>query len=111
MHPMSDFFIHVTESAKKRITEIAENDQKLRISVKGGGCSGFQYNYELVSDQAKDNEYVFSEDGATILIDQHSQNFLKDITFDYIEELGNAYFNIKNPVASAKCGCGNSFDV
>jgi len=109
-----DFEITITPSAAKRIkhliTKQASNADKLRISVEGGGCSGMQYKYEFVEQIMLDDDAI-SKDGIIVLVDKQSQEFLKGSQLDYIETLGSAYFEIRNPSASAKCGCGNSFSV
>lgn len=104
----------ITESAAKRIAELItqEDDKnaKLRISVLGGGCSGFQYNYDF--DSSKNNDdLVFERDNVQVLIDETSIEFLNHCSIDYVETLGSAAFEIKNPNATANCGCGNSFSV
>lgn len=104
----------ITENAAKRIAHLAGQepfpDAKLRIAVDGGGCSGFQYRYEFTAEKQADDT-AFERDGATILIDAMSLEFLKDSAVDYVETLGAAHFEIKNPNATANCGCGNSFAV
>ncbi|WP_316354155.1 HesB/IscA family protein [Candidatus Trichorickettsia mobilis] len=82
----------------------------LRISVDGGGCSGFQYKYEFVSEITKE-DYIIAQDGIKIAIDEVSLLYMSGCIIDFIEELGNSYFEIKNPKATGKCGCGNSFSV
>jgi iron-sulfur cluster insertion protein len=104
----------ITDSAEKRIKELLDqqkNDSSLlRISVDGGGCSGFQYKYEFVSNIEKD-DFVLSKNEVKVAIDPASQGFMNGCTLDFVESLGSAYFEIKNPNATAKCGCGNSFSV
>lgn len=108
--------IKVTDSAFKRVSEliIIENDPDLvlRISVDGGGCSGFTYSYQLVNNnEIIENDTIFEKGNSKIIIDDISQNFMTDCVIDYIEELGSSYFEIRNPNAKAKCGCGNSFSI
>lgn len=104
----------ITEAAAKRIAFLAGQepfpDAKLRIAVDGGGCSGFQYRYEFTSEKAAD-DHVFARNGATVLVDELSLQYLGGSQVDYVETLGAAHFEIKNPNASANCGCGNSFAV
>jgi len=110
---MIDFNIEITKSAINRVKNLIKrknDDAKLRISVESGGCSGMQYKYELVSQICPDDKVINKED-ITILIDSISKNFLEGCTVDYVQSLGNAYFEIRNPIASSKCGCGNSFAV
>ena len=106
--------IKVTDAAFRRIGTLIKRDSAekvaLRVSVDGGGCSGFMYKYELVSGINPDDK-IIEQSGIKVIIDPLSQQFLDGCTIDFIEELGNSYFQISNPNASAKCGCGNSFSV
>ncbi|MEO0670476.1 MAG: iron-sulfur cluster insertion protein ErpA [Pseudomonadota bacterium] len=107
-HPVS-----VTDSAAKRIAEIlaSEQDKKvLRLSVEGGGCTGFQYKFDLVGGQDPD-DLVIEKAGATVVIDQMSLPFIAGSEIDYVEELIGASFKVNNPNATAACGCGTSFSV
>lgn len=104
----------VTEAAAKRIANIVLNEPegtKLRISVHGGGCSGFQYKLDFDTSPITGTDIVIEKNGATVVIDDLSIDFIKDSTLDYVETLGSSEFEIKNPNATAKCGCGNSFAV
>ncbi len=108
--------ITITDRAFERVCELVklEKDKNLvlRVSVDSGGCSGLIYNYELVSkDNIEQDDYVITKHNATIIIDPISQKFMLDCTLDFTEELGSSYFNVSNPQAKAKCGCGNSFSV
>lgn len=101
----------LTESAARRITEIVAEEpvnKLLRVSVEGGGCSGFQYKFDLVADKDTDDT-VLERDGATVLIDPVSLGFLEGSEIDFVDELIGASFQIRNPNASASCGCGTSF--
>lgn len=103
----------ITENAAKRINELRQKepqDAKFRISVNGGGCSGFQYNFEFVASKGNDDN-IFEKNGAIVVIDEMSMGFLLGSKLDYVETLGSAGFEIKNPLATATCGCGNSFSV
>jgi iron-sulfur cluster insertion protein len=108
--------IKVTDNAFKRVDELINLESNpslsLRVVVDGGGCSGFVYNYALVpsSDITKD-DYIIEKDNIKVVIDEISQKFMVDCIIDFIEELGSSYFEIKNPNAKTKCGCGNSFSV
>jgi iron-sulfur cluster insertion protein len=106
--------VTVTENAFKRVRFLAEKsgdaNLRLRISVTGGGCSGFSYNYAMVEDYS-DKDIVFSNDQNFVVIDKKSIKFLKDSQIDFVEELGSSYFSITNPNATVKCGCGNSFGI
>lgn len=105
----------LSENAIKRIAYLISkrNDPsiKLRISVEGGGCSGFQYRYNFVQEQATSDDLYIEKDGAKVLIDSSSLELIKGSTLDYSESLDGAYFQIKNPTASSGCGCGNSFSI
>lgn len=109
---MVDFNIEVTSSAIKRVKSLLakRGDAKLRISVESGGCSGMQYKYEFVQ-AIEEGDQVINTNGVVILIDPISQEFLEGSIVDYVQNLGSAYFEIRNPQASAKCGCGNSFAI
>jgi iron-sulfur cluster insertion protein len=104
--------IQVTDSVFKRISFLRDKNHNphlhLRISVSGGGCSGFVYNYSMVEDVQSD-DLVIAKDGMKVLIDPVSYEFIAKSVVDFVEELGSSYFSIKNPNASARCGCGNSF--
>ena len=105
--------VTVTERAAKRISEIAAGDPAtphLRVSVEGGGCSGFQYKFNLVSGKAAD-DLVLERSGATVLIDPVSVEYMKGSEIDFVDDLMGAAFKIKNPVATASCGCGTSFTI
>ena len=103
--------ITVSERAARRIGEILKGEPAgtmLRVSVEGGGCSGFQYKFDM--EQAKaDDDLVIARDGATVLIDPTSQEYMAGSEIDFVEDLIGAAFKIKNPNATASCGCGTSF--
>jgi iron-sulfur cluster assembly accessory protein len=103
----------VSAAAAARIAEIvaAESEAKLlRVSVEGGGCSGFQYKFDLVSN-ADDEDLVIVRDGATVLVDPISLPYLAGSELDYVQDLIGASFKITNPNASSSCGCGTSFTI
>ncbi|MCV6576098.1 MAG: iron-sulfur cluster insertion protein ErpA [Cohaesibacter sp.] len=105
--------ISVTESAIKRIATILSNEENgtmLRISVSGGGCSGFQYNYDLVTNSESD-DMVIEQDGAIILIDPMTQTYMEGSQVDFVDDLMGQSFQIINPQATASCGCGTSFAI
>jgi len=105
--------VTLTESAARRIVEIVadETDNKLlRISVEGGGCSGFQYKFDLVPEAAAD-DLVLERAGARVLIDPVSLNYLSGSEIDFIDDLMGSQFRINNPQATASCGCGTSFSL
>src|ERR1700682_2614557 len=101
----------VTERAAHKIGEILRREPAgtmLRISVEGGGCSGFQYKFDI--DRAKgDDDLVISRDGATVLIDSVSVGYMAGSEIDFVDDLIGAAFKVKNPKATASCGCGTSF--
>lgn len=105
--------VSVTDRAARRIAEIVKGDAaqpNLRVSVEGGGCSGFQYKFDLVADQASD-DLVLQKDGATVLIDPVSLQYMEGAEIDFVDDLMGAAFKIKNPNATASCGCGTSFSL
>ena len=110
---MSETSITISPRAAKRIVELvkASGDARLfRVSVEGGGCSGFQYRFELVPDSAPD-DILIERDGATVAIDPVSADFVKGSEIDFVDELIGAQFKINNPNATAGCGCGTSFTI
>ena len=101
----------VTERAARRIGEILGKElpgTMLRVSVEGGGCSGFQYKFDMETTQEAD-DVVIRRDGAVVLIDQVSLGFLTGSQIDFVDDLIGASFKIENPNATAACGCGTSF--
>ncbi len=105
--------VTLSERAARRITEIvlSEDDTKiLRIGVIGGGCSGFQYTFNL-EKTTNDDDIVIVREGAMVAIDSESIRFLAGAEIDYVDELIGASFQIKNPNATAACGCGTSFSI
>ena len=105
--------ISLTERAARRINEImgAEpSGSMLRISVNGGGCSGFQYAFDI-EQATQPDDIVVQRDGATVLVDQVSLPFLAGSTIDFVDDLIGQSFKIQNPHATASCGCGTSFSV
>ena len=108
---MSD--ITVTERAARRIGEILRREppgSMLRVSVEGGGCSGFQYRFDIDRAQA-DDDVVIRREGATVLIDQISVGYLAGSEIDFVDDLIGASFRVNNPQATASCGCGTSFSI
>ncbi len=105
--------VAVTERAARRIAEIMASEKSaraLRVSVEGGGCSGFQYKFDLVADRAPD-DIVIERDGATVLIDEMSVGYMEGSEIDFVDDLIGASFKIQNPNATAACGCGTSFSI
>jgi iron-sulfur cluster assembly accessory protein len=106
--------ISVTDAALRRIGQIlsAEPDKDaLRISVEGGGCSGFSYRYDLVGDDRKPDDFVVERDGAKILVDSLSIQYMAGSEIDFVDNLMGQSFQIRNPNAVASCGCGTSFSI
>ncbi|SIQ72505.1 MULTISPECIES: iron-sulfur cluster assembly accessory protein [unclassified Bosea (in: a-proteobacteria)] len=105
--------IEVTDQAAKRIVSVMASEppgSMLRVSVAGGGCSGFQYIFDVDREKAPD-DLVIERDGATVLIDETSLDLLEGCTIDFIDDLVGQSFRITNPNASSSCGCGTSFAV
>jgi iron-sulfur cluster assembly accessory protein len=105
--------VTVTERAAQRITQIVAGEaaaHALRVSVEGGGCSGFQYKFDIVGAPAAD-DVVLNRAGATVVIDQVSLPYLAGSEIDFVDDLMGASFRIKNPQATQSCGCGTSFSV
>jgi iron-sulfur cluster insertion protein len=109
---MSDPQITLSEAAARQIKAVLASQNKafLRVSVVGGGCSGFSYKYDLEAEAAEDDLRI-ERDGATVLVDPMSVEFLASSEIDYVDELIGASFQIRNPNAVAACGCGVSFAV
>ena len=104
--------VTLSASAAKRIVEImaAEGHGFLRVAVNGGGCSGFSYAFDF-ADAAEPDDLVVERDGAKVVIDEMSLEFLSGSEIDFVDELIGASFKIHNPNATASCGCGTSFSI
>lgn len=105
--------VTLTESAARRIAEIVAGEPTgtmLRVSVEGGGCSGFQYMFDLVGEATADDA-VIERSGAKVLIDPVSLAYLAGSEIDFVDDLIGAAFKIQNPNATASCGCGTSFSL
>ncbi len=105
--------VALSERAAKRIARILSVEPggtALRISVSGGGCSGFQYGFDLDSTRAPD-DIVIERDGAVVLIDPVSLPFMGGSEIDFVDDLMGQSFQIHNPNATASCGCGTSFSI
>jgi iron-sulfur cluster assembly accessory protein len=105
--------IQVSERAARRIGEILKAEPAgtmLRVSVEGGGCSGFQYKFDMEREKAAD-DLVIERDGAVVLVDQVSSQFMAGSEIDFVDDLLGASFKINNPKATASCGCGTSFSI
>ncbi|WP_112963625.1 iron-sulfur cluster insertion protein ErpA [Agrobacterium sp. fls2-241-TYG-188a] len=105
--------ITLSESAAKRIAQIVaaeEGKQSLRVSVEGGGCSGFSYKFDLDGEPTQD-DLVIARDNAKVLIDSMSVIYMEGSEIDFVDNLLGQSFQIKNPNAVASCGCGTSFSI
>jgi len=105
--------VTMTERAARRIGEILKAEpagSMLRVSVEGGGCSGFQYRFGFEQAKAAD-DLVLAQSGATVLIDPVSVKYMAGAEIDYVDDLIGASFKVNNPVATASCGCGTSFSI
>lgn len=105
--------VALTESAARRVAAIAARQNKpalLRLSVDGGGCSGFQYKFAL-ADIAEADDAVAERDGVRLVVDPVSLDLVGGAEVDYVESLGGAAFRVSNPNAASGCGCGSSFSI
>ena len=105
--------ITLTERAARRINEIMASEPSgsmLRISVNGGGCSGFQYAFD-VEHTRQEQDLVIERDGAAVLVDEVSLQYLDGSVIDFVDDLIGQSFKIENPHATASCGCGTSFSL
>jgi iron-sulfur cluster assembly accessory protein len=107
-----DSAVTITETAAEKIRDLvaaSETEQVLRIAVKGGGCSGFQY--ALALDAPKDDDNIFQHNGVAVAVDKVSMQFVFGSQVDYVDGLQGAGFTVNNPNVVAACGCGSSFQV
>lgn len=105
--------VELTEAAVRRILKILSDKPEqtaLRVSVEGGGCSGFSYKFDLVSDK-NDDDVVIERDGAKVYIDDLSLVYMGGSVIDFVDDLMGQSFQIRNPNAVASCGCGTSFSI
>ena len=107
-----DSAITLTDNAASKIKELlsdqeSASDQALRVAVRGGGCSGFQY--ALALDAQKDDDHVYEHNGVRVVVDKVSMQFVFGSEVDYVEGLQGAGFAVNNPNVVASCGCGQSF--
>jgi iron-sulfur cluster assembly accessory protein len=102
--------VTITDRAARRIGEILKSEPgaMLRLSVMGGGCSGFQYKFDVERDRA-DDDVTIDRGGVTMLIDSVSLQYLAGSEIDFVDDLIGASFKVNNPKAKASCGCGTSF--
>ena len=106
--------ISISESAARRIAALIRQDggdgMMFRVSVSGGGCSGFQYGFSL-DDQRNEDDRIFRRGDVGVIIDEVSLDLLKGSEVDFVDDLIGSYFAIRNPNASSTCGCGSSFSL
>lgn len=105
--------IALTPAAARRVAAIAAKQGKpaiLRLSVEGGGCSGFQYKFGM-ADAAEPGDTITETDGAQLLVDNISLDLVRGCAVDFVDNLGGAHFTVDNPNAASGCGCGTSFSV
>ena len=105
--------VRVSERAARRIGEILKKEPPgtmLRVSVEGGGCSGFQYKFDVERDVA-DDDLIIDRNGAVVLIDPVSLKYMDGAEIDFVDDLIGASFKVANPNATASCGCGTSFSI
>lgn len=103
----------LSPSAAARVALIAEKQGKpaaLRLSVEGGGCSGFQYRFGL-AESIEDDDLVVETDGVKLVVDPVSLDLVAGSVVDFVDSLGGSAFKVENPLAAAGCGCGSSFAV
>lgn len=111
---MTENSVGLTDRAADRIARIVSVEPAgtvLRISVEGGGCSGFQYKFDLVQEKPADDDLVIRRKQATVLVDSMSAQFMQGSEIDFVDDLIGQSFQIQNPNAVASCGCGTSFSV
>lgn len=106
--------VTITESAARRIAYLMKqetaSDLMLRLSVSGGGCSGFQYSFSF-DNATQVDDHLFERDGVKVVIDDTSLDLLAGAEIDFVEDLVGASFQVKNPNATSSCGCGSSFAI
>lgn len=110
---MQESSFGITDSAATQIAKILSSEDDgacLRVAVQGGGCSGFSYVFSIDDTQTAD-DLAFSRDGITVLVDDMSLQYMEGSEIDWVDDMIGASFQIKNPNATASCGCGTSFDI
>ncbi len=105
--------VTLTDIATQKVSEFLASQEQpdvgLRVAVKGGGCSGFQY--QLALDESRPGDQIFEHEGIRIMVDEQSLRYVEGSVVDYTESLMGAGFEVKNPNVVASCGCGSSFRV
>ncbi|MBQ1540924.1 iron-sulfur cluster insertion protein ErpA [Caulobacter sp. CCUG 60055] len=110
---MTDPAVTLSETAARRLRDISAAEGRpvmLRVAVDGGGCSGFQYRFDLV-ETAEDDDLRIERDGSAALVDEISLALLKGSEIDFVDDLTGAEFKVRNPNARSSCGCGVSFSI
>ena len=113
MNPIAPESVEATERALKRVAEVLRDEAPgsvLRVSVNGGGCSGFQSSFDILP-AAEDGDLMLGDEQARLAVDPLSLDFIKGARIDFIDDLMGSSFRIENPNAVASCGCGTSFAV
>ena len=109
-----DGALTISAAAAARIAALLaaedEAEQMLRVTVSGGGCSGYQYAFSFDSDETPDDR-IFERDGIKVVTDKASLGLLAGSEIDYVDDLIGAFFKVNNPNATASCGCGTSFSI
>ena len=104
--------IQITESAKKHLINVmTTNEKKVKLGVKGGGCSGFTYDWQLIDEELSDDEKFPLDDRNNLFVDSMSLLYLAGLTIDYNTDLFGSSLKIENPNIKSACGCGESFKV
>lgn len=111
---MSEHKITISDRCATRIAALRDQqgdpELMLRLSVSGGGCSGFQYGFDFDKDQ-QDDDHIFEKNGIKVIIDEMSLELMDGAEIDFVQDLMGASFKIKNPNATSECGCGTSFSI
>ncbi len=110
---VADLPVNVTDRAARRIAHVLSKEPEgsmLRVAVNGGGCSGFQYAFDISREKTAD-DLVIEREGAVVLVDPVSLDFLRGAKIDFVDELIGQSFKIFNPNATSSCGCGTSFSI
>jgi iron-sulfur cluster insertion protein len=106
--------VRMTDRAAQRVASLIESEGRdalmLRLSVSGGGCSGFQYGFTL-DDSITDDDIVFPKGNVKLVVDTVSLDLLAGAEVDFVEDLVGSYFRVNNPNAASSCGCGTSFSI
>lgn len=112
--PADARYVELSENAAKRVQTLREKEGDaslmLRLTVSGGGCSGFQYGFDF-DTEINDDDHIFERDGVKLLVDDVSLDLVTGSVVNFKEELLGAYFAVENPMATSSCGCGTSFSI